>query len=314
MSTPLSARVQKASEILGVDSEKIMTALASEGIDDSPQGIMILDSPTTNLGDINNILFSVDKALQGKNLKVRVAAAIIKDADCERPRNETVVNNNLSGQSIAEALKAVRPIQQWNDRELLEKYAQDRDPEIEQELHKRANSRHFVVLKKGKFEQGKEEIDIENTLDLLKLARKKVTPSFIPLEDGVVAPVYYITELNMVDRLIELCPICGETLFKGFCEKCQVNFSGVGDDERAYVKLIADMDDINSRTDRKDVVTSASKGLEDLKLTWPTIAPKFDELKLTNSLPKLRIISSRPNIVSDPFFQDGNRAFGNRQY
>jgi hypothetical protein len=314
MSTPLSARVQKASEILGVDPEKIMTALASEGIDDSPQGIMILDSPTTNLGDINNILFSVDKALQGKNLKVRVAAAIIKDADCERPRNETVVNNNLSGQSIADALKAVRPIQQWNDRELLEKYAQDRDPEIEQELHKRANSRHFVVLKKGKFEQGKEEIDIENTLELLKLARKKVTPSFIPIPGTtIVAPVYFITELNMADRMVELCPICGESLFKGFCEKCQVNFSGIGDDERAYVKLIADSDDINSRTDRKDVVTSASKGLEDLKTTWPTLAPKFDELKLTNNLPRLRIISSRPNTM-DPFFVDGNRTFGHKAF
>jgi hypothetical protein len=312
MSSPLSARVSKASEVLGVTPDQIVKALQNEGIEDNPQGLLVLDAPTTTIEDITTILFSVDKGLSGKTLKVKAAAGILKDSGCERPKAE--VTNAGSGQTIADALKSVRPIQQWNDRELLEKYVQDRDPEIEQELHNRANSRHFVVLKTGKFEPGKEEIDIENTLDILKMARKKVTPSFLPLEGGVVSPIYFITELNMADRVVELCPICGASLFKGWCEKCQVTFAGVGDDERAYVKLIVDTDDINSRHDRKDVVTSASKGLEDLKLTWPTLAPKFDELKLTNSLPRLRIINSRPNTISDPFFADGNRTFGHKTF
>jgi hypothetical protein len=120
----------------------------------------------------------------------------------------------------------------------------------------------------------------------------------------------------MQDRIVELCPICGDAMYKGFCDKCQLNFGNVGPDERAYVKLIVDKTgfDPRSLSDRKAVHASASKGLSDLRLTWPCTAYLFDELKLTNDLPRLRIMSSKPSSVADPFFNNGSRAFGNRQY
>ena len=72
--------------------------------------------------------------------------------------------------------------------------------------------------------------------------------------------------------------------------------------------------DVNSYSDRKAVFASASKGLEDLKTTWPSLIQKFEELKATNSLPKLRVLSSRPTTIKDPFFMDGNRSFGQKTY
>lgn len=323
MSTGLSARVVKVSEILGIPEEKILKALDDEGISNDAGGILVLDSPTTTIDDLVCIL---DNCAQNvKPLKLKAAAALLKDKDSSRvpdPVKEQEVSPKgaFEMQSVADALKSIRPIQQWNDQELLEKFTQDRDPEIEQELHKRSSGRNFIVLK-GNNEPGKEDIDIENSLSLLKVARKRVTPSILPVGDtGAVYPVYPILSLNLHDRMVELCPFCGETLYKGYCEKCNTRFSGentgIGDDTKAYIHLIARSGkfDANSFSDRKAVMASASKGLDDLRITWPSISQKFDELKMTGDLPKLRFISSRPTSVQDPFFMNGNRSVGNRSF
>ena len=309
MSTALTARVVKVSAVLSVPEDQIFKALDDEGISNDASGLTVLDSSTTTVDDLVWILSQC--ASNVKPLKMKAAAALLKEQD-----SREAVAPAPKAEPFTEALKSIRPIQQWNDRELLEKFAQDRDPEIEQELHKRSSGRNFVVLLTGKNEPGKEAVDIENSLELLKVARKRVTPSFLPMgENGVVSPIYPILSLNLNDRMVEICPLCGETLFKGYCQKCNANFAGIADDERAYVKLVAQSDNyVGGISDRKAIMASASKGLEDLRLTWPSISPTFDELKITGNLPKLRLISSRPNSVKDPFFMDGNRSVGNRSF
>jgi hypothetical protein len=310
--TALTDRIQKSAEVLGVSAEKITKILDEEGINDSTTGMSILNASTTTIDDLVGILSPLGCS---KTLKLKAAASALKEG-CDRPKAEAPVV--APQETFVEAMKAMRPIQQWSDRELLEKYIQSRDPEVETELAKRSQNRNFVVLKAGKFEQGKEEIDVENTLELLKTARKRVTPSFLPLgENGTVSPIYAITALNMQDRIVEMCPICGFTLYHGYCEECQNNFAGIGDDERAYARLVVQTGKFasNSSVERKALLASASKGIDDLKVTWPSVSQQFDELKLTNSLPKLRVISSRPNtVVKDPFFMDGNRSVGNRSF
>jgi hypothetical protein len=227
-----------------------------------------------------------------------------------------VVTPESQYQTLAEIMKSNRPIEQWSDRELLERFSKEREYEVEQELHKRAKQQNFIVLvpAEKRYEPGKEVIDIETSLELLKAARKRTNPTMLPVE-GKVLPVYKITELNPEDRIVELCPLCGESLYKGYCEKCQQNFSAIGDDARAYVNLIAATDtfSVDSFSDRKAVVVCAQKGLEDLKGAWPSLVQKFDELKLTNSLPRLRVVLNRPS-VADPYFQDGNRVFGHNKF
>lgn len=56
----------------------------------------------------------------------------------------------------------------------------------------------------------------------------------------------------------------------------------LGDDERAYIKLIAETDtfNANSFSNRKAVSAGASKGLDDLRRTRPSVVPvrRCDEL------------------------------------
>jgi len=324
MSSDLSARVVKVSKVLGIPQKTILKALDEAGISNDTEGLFILNSPTTSVPDLESILSDcADKII--KPLKLKAAAALLKDGDKERDLDPVakqevpeVLEKKLDTMvDVAEALKSFRPIQQWCDRELLEKFALDRDSEIEQELHKRSFGRNIIILKQGKNEPGKEEIDISNSLELLKMARKRVTPTIIPVgNEGVVSPVYPILRLNIQDRIVEHCPLCSETLYMGFCEKCNVRFTDIGDDERAFIHLIASSDqfDVNSFSDKKAVIASASKGIVDLRLTWPSLSQKFDELKITGDLPKLKFISSRPTNVQDPFFVGGNRSMGNKSF
>jgi len=308
----ISARVEKSAELLSVQSKVIVEALKKAGIEDNPSGLALLNASTTTPEDLVSIL--QDNIPLAKKLQLKAAAAILKGDD---PLAQSPEPRPVKVESIADIIKASRPIEQWSDRELIDQYLKERLIEVEQELSKRAKNQPWVILKPGKYEPGKEEIDIDASMDLLKMARKgKTNPTIIPCGESV-SPVYRITELNLQDRIIEICPICGGSLWKGYCEKCAINFATIGDDERAYVYLISKSDTFKpeSYSDRKAVAASARAGLDDLKLTWPSIFKKFEELKVTNNLPKLRIIENRPSQqVADPFFHDGNRAFGNRKF
>lgn len=207
--------------------------------------------------------------------------------------------------------RLMKDIHQLKDRELLDLYIREREYDVEQELHRRAKNQHWVVLKTGPNEPGKEAINVEASLDLLRSARRRTNPTMFPVGSAVV-PVYRITELNLNDRMIELCPICGASLCRGYCEKCALNFSGVGDLEKGYVHMIAQSEsfDRKSFSDRRAVWVSAGKGLEDLYKTWPSIIKKFEEAKATDTLPRLKIIESRPSAqVADPFHVSGHRQY-----
>jgi hypothetical protein len=322
-----SDRISKVSEILNVPPTTVSEILKKEGLEDTPSGISLLNAPTTTVDDLIEILQT--GIPEAKKLQVKAAASALKGDDPLQKNPEPRVTSAIPTEQVAqphlldqiaqplvEYLKSSKPIQQWSDKELLERYAEKREYEVEQELNLRSKNQPFIILLAGKHEPGKEAIDIEASLELLKSARKRTNPTMIPHGETVVQ-VYRIAELNLQDRIMEICPICGQALYKGYCEKCQVNFASVGDDERAYIKLMSGSDNFNagSFSDRKHLIASASKGLDDLKITWPGLAKKFDELRLTGDLPKLRIVANRPSsTVADPFFQDGNRAFGNRKF
>jgi hypothetical protein len=319
-----SARISKSAEILGVTPDLVSTVLEDEGLKDDSGSLAVLDASTTTIDDLVKILSNL-QLIKISMLKFKAAASCLKGEGFEKVPEAPAIAPSISN-NFVDAMKVLRPIQQWNDRELLEKYNQDKDPEVEQELHKRSSGRNFIVLSASS-EQGKEVIDIENSLELLKQARKRVTPSFLPIGDqGIVRPIYPILSLNMDDRIVEICPLCNETLFKGYCSHCEISLGspgtngigsvGIGYEERAYMRLVRESGKfiVDSYADRKALYASATKGLEDLKKTWPSIIKKFEELKMTNSLPKLRIVASRPDTVKDPFFADGNRTFGNKTY
>jgi len=313
----IAARAEKAASFLstsytGIGTNALLEILAEEGITDDAKGFSLLESSAVTLEDLVGILGT--RFPEIKKIPLKAAAGALKGTDLVKQEPVPAVPTIpvLPPETFA---KIMRPIQQWDDRLLLEQFIKDRDPEIEAELDRRAQRNKFIVLKPGKFEPGKEEIDVEKSLGLLKMARKRTTPGTIP-NGSIFSLVYRITELNPQDRISELCPICGETLYQGYCEKCQSSFAGMDDDSRAYAKLVADSVNFNAKSfsDRKALLASAMKGLEDLRQTWPMIAQTFDDLKLTNSLPKLRIIGNRPSTVADPYHVGGVRMTGNKSF
>ena len=283
MSTPLSIRVQKCSEVLGTTQENILEILKKEGITNDPVGIAVLDAPTTTIEDLAGILEHYNPPVSA--LKIKAAAYQLKS--CTEP--------------TVERSKDLRPIQQWNDQDLLENFIITRSMESLEELDRRAKHQKFVVLKDPaiknlkKYELGKEEIDLERTLRLLKDSRKKVVPGVISIPGGF-AIVYRIIEFSPENRIVELCPLCLKALYRNFCEDCVVDFSGIGDDEKAYIRLIASSGKLKPEI-IKALIASASKGLDDLRKTWPSFSQRFDELK---PFPVLKVVGSRPAIIPFP--------------
>jgi len=313
---PLSDRVAKVATLLSVPAETLSKSLDEAGIKNDSTGLALLDAETTTSEDLVGLLQGCVPS--AKKLQLKACAGMLKGYD-PLSKNDRVQYTSDSkpqtrDETVIEAVKALRPIQQWSDEEVLQKFSDTRDYETEQELNRRAKGQNFICLIPGKYEPGKEVIDIKMSLELLRNTRKRTNPSTLPVE-GTVLQVYKVSELNLEDRIVEICPICGKTMYKGWCENCQCNISGVGDDERAFMKLVADSDNFNTDgfADRKALVASALQGIDDLKITWPSLVKEFDELKATGNLPKLKVIGNRPS-TADPFFQDGNRSFGNKQY
>jgi hypothetical protein len=315
--TSISARFEKAAEVLKLqDSEvpRFKEVLSSIGIEEDEMGLKYLNSHVVTHEDLNNVLCEHfdDNGL----FCIKAATMYLKGDDPfeEAPvvKPNSAESGNSSNEALIQFIQANKPIGQMTDVELLALWDKNRDDRTEQELNRRAKGQPFVILKSSTQTPGKEEIDHEYTLDMMKAARKRNTPTIIPYRNNTFASVYKITELNLNDRIIEICPICGEILWKGYCTTCDSNFAGVGDDERSYIKLIVDSGKINEKSvsDRKAVIVSAAKGVEDLKMTWPGLYKEFEELKLTGNLPKLRKIANRPaQAPADPFHVSGNRQF-----
>jgi hypothetical protein len=309
----VTLRIEEAAKVLCIpDADKLSSVLKHLGIDAGDSGLKLLNSEICTSEYLEGVIIGDFNTVGILQIKAAVQYLKGKDPFGTASANKSIGSNNIEINSVIEYIKLNRPIPQMRDDELVTMWSSNRDSEIETELQKRAKGQPFIVLKSGTQIPGKEEIDIEYTLEMLKSARKRNNPSIIPYEGNTFASVYKISELNLNDRIIEICPICGEILWKGYCSECDSNFAGIGDDERAYVQLIVNSGKINTKTasDRKAVVVSATKGISDLKATWPIIYKEFEELRLTGNLPKLRKIANRPaKAPADPFHVSGNRQY-----
>jgi len=304
------SRVIEVSRILKVTESEILEALQEEGIEDNDEGLMLLDAETTSedyLAEcIKTALESPKYNRKVPLLKLRAAAAILKGKNpFAKPEMATkeVPEGTLTS-TIVEALKAQRPIEQLKDKELIELFQEDRDDKIAQELNRRANGLPFIVLAPGKTNAGQEKINIDATADLLKRARKGAAQQNIVIEEGSV-PVYKISELDPESLVNEVCSICEERdLYRGYCDKCNMLFTGLSDDVKKFMILVARSSGFSRKTasDRKSLYETAKKGLEALMSEWPTVTKEFKRLQAIDELPKFRRARSTPSILKDPFY------------
>jgi hypothetical protein len=304
-------RYQKATDVLRLEKVAVLEEiLEKQGIRKDEEGLRYLDSDIVSEEKLEEI-FSTSFPNTGF-FSVKAAVLYLKGIDPFIPLVKEDKEKDSGMNILLKYMRENKPVEQMSDKDLINLWIEKREESMERELNKRAKGQPFIILKMKKTEPGKEIIDAEFSLEMLKSSKKRANPSIVPYENNTFTTVYRITELNIDDRLIEYCPFCGETLWKSYCSKCESNLSGIGDDERVFIKMVVDAKKINVKTmsDRKAAIVCALKGIEQLKESWPSLRDRFDEQKLLGTLPVLKTLANRPpNIKVDPFNISGNRTF-----
>jgi len=307
----LSERVSKASELSKVSIEHLLEKLELLGIEDNDHAISLLESESAP----EDVL---KEGLKDLGLPVIILNAVIKilkhgDVSAEKeyvasPINEAIKEQEAirSSKSLEEVFSNVmasnKPISQYSDEELVTKYATTGDGELEAELIKRAKGSRFIAspYKEG----GVDEIDVPATLRLLKKARRgEVFPSEFVDESGKMFRIFSVQEFSPEGRVVEMSPLSPKTaLFDGYCSATSINFSGITDDCRAFMRIVLDQTEAKgagyqlSASDKRDLISVArSKGIGSLKVMYPDLAVVFDEMKSIDDLPRLKKLREPAN-------------------
>jgi len=301
---PFKDRVEKSAKILKINTKKLTQTLQENGVDD----IELLDASTTSHNDIQGILRNIEE-LVAPILKIKAAAAILKGEDpfgkvsqiVELPKKET-------NHSLVDLIKSQRPVTQWSDEEVLNKYIETDDEQYESELQRRSKNRRFIILKEGT----QEEVDVDASLVMLKRARKEDIPSFITGENKKVIRIYKVEAYHIANRVRYESPLRpGVMLFDGFCQVSNQNFKNVDDPARKFLRLIHTIEGTQSRLEETKLVDIAeSEGVDGLGRIYPEILDQYMELSTTDSLPSLKVIAPVETRQADPFYQKS----GNRKY
>ena len=214
--------------------------------------------------------------------------------------------NEVSGFTrVIDALTANRPVSQWKDRELVEAYGVDASNEVIDELKKRAQGKTIVAFDSP--EAGRINVDV--TFDLLRESRRRKLPDYYPSGETIYK-LYTVGDFpNSIYEESPLVP--GNLLFRGYCDKCETNFSEVSKEARQFLRVIVDEGQAPKLSDRMSIlglIVAAKSGIEELRKLFPSVSIRFDELQRKDELPSLKADSADPakSKVSDPF---GNKRF-----
>lgn len=292
--TTLNSRVKEAAVILKsylrLDIENceavITNVLNGIGIDDTEIGLKILNSAATTHADFNQSF----KAL-GHNLpEARVITAMMM-LKGQNPFEEKEASMPHSDLSIIDAIKTMKPIGQWSDTELLEKYGKHGPMQVEEELSKRSKGRPCIIFNKD------ETINIQQSLPLLRQARHLNTPESYIIGDEMYQ-VYCIGEYPM--NVLYECPIHHDVLLVNeYCEECGLKWSDFEKQKDKYVflRLIAQY---NKSIDPIALRTYLLQSFSELAKLFPKILLKFNALKEEEKLPTLKRRVSKSQ-QGDPF-------------
>lgn len=299
----LNDRIQKASEILktkDLSSEnlqrQIQKTLERIGVDDSDIGQKILEAETTEFEDFEKAFFDGQGLEKGQpplivpvspttfpKARLKAAWEILKGNDPFKKKSELKINGTGEELKLAEVLK---PVENYSDLELLQKYGKECPPRVEEELQKRTHNRPCII-----FEEDTGKVDIENSLYMVRKAHRQDTPKtyMIRGELKVLYPIGFFP----ADVFYE-CPVHSNVLLvDGYCEECSQVWDTNEYEKNAFLRLITEQEDI-------DVRIYKGKSFADLKKDFPKIYLKFNELKEEGKLPSLKRRLSKAK-EGDPF-------------
>ena len=269
-------RVKSAASVLQIAPEMLTSELSRVGITESDLGLKILDADITTEESLTALL--KEKAPNASVYQLKPAVAFLKGLDPFKKSVPTPVASKPQMLNYA----------QMKDKDLLEHVVtvgiQGLVPDHAaiMELHIRAKYQPFVVLK------GDGLINVEVSIEYLKRARKAPMPDSILLPvDRRLIQVYRIIDLYSPDHVVEICPICGGGLYKGYCVVCEVDFSDFDDEKRIHVAMLEE------GKFNKDSLIRALRGHKDLSM-WLVDPYRWADLKKKGKLPVLRIVQPRP--------------------
>jgi hypothetical protein len=289
----INQRTIEAAEILGVEPSVVTECLNRLGIKDTDMGLKILNSDNATEEDAYQVFYISHKDFTKTAFPMpifKTAWAILKG------------KNPFSTEKLKEVLP--ERVENWSDKQLVENYHSRCNPEVEERLKKISNNRPFIIFKSG------EDIDVENSLKLLRLARRQSTPFTYDVGDELKS-VYLVGEFPL-EFVYESPFNPGSILADGYCEKTGITFLLNGknndlgmtlvsgeEDILSFLRLLHEMETLSSLEQRK----SAKSSLSWLMHNYPRVAKRFKELKEDNKLPSMKMkLSKRPG-GSDPFRQ-----------
>jgi len=209
------------------------------------------------------------------------------------------------GEALDKALKANRPIGQWTDEDLLKAYSPDCNPEVIENLDKRAKERSFIVFSN----EEAHEVDSAATVDLLRMIRRgKPTPVHYPV-NGTLRKLYRAGDFPN-STMLE-CPLHpGTLLVNGYCDQCGQTWD-VSDYERLQLaRIIRDRDEgPETPAAIKEFIAAMTKGdLAKIGETYPKAMVEYNERKTEEDLPRLKVRQAARG-VSDPMNPSLHRRF-----
>ncbi len=278
-------KVEKAAQVMKITPAELLKHLADLGIEPDADGLALLEASTTQENDARRVMVE-GKAPQVKVARFKAGWAILKNSSEKAEQsNET-----------SDLIKALKPTDQYSDRELIEQYNAECSSKIVDELRKRSNSRPFVVF------QNDGATNVIATQELLRLARRQETPSTYIDNKGGLVKVCQLGEFPMT--YVEECPLHGIILAGNYCEKCGDIWDSIKEEDRVIIKVANNGN--NELVNRgavaiHELIEKVRKEGAQFLLSTPSVRAKYDELKLDDKLPKLRRRMSQSMGVADPF-------------
>lgn len=310
MSKPpiLQDRIAKAAKVMKITEDALWAKLNKLGIcKEDDDALALIESETTREGDVRKVFCDDDTStLTPGALATIPVIRFLAGWAVLRGRGETKESQDSS--DVAKIVEAIKPLTQYSDKDLLQRYSPDCSSEILDELRKRSHDNPFIVFNDG-FNDDGETIDVENTFRLLKIARRneRVPATYLVTRDGkdVMIRLYRLGEFPMM--WLEECPVHPEViLVEGYCERCQCSWEGVSATDRIIVRVAVDLKavDVSSLGKIFELVKTikTEKNAQSL-LQIPAVNLKYKELQEEGRLPILRRrISSTANGKKDPLY------------
>lgn len=278
MIVSLQARIEQASKVI-LEYQLLEQVLFNLGVDDSDVGISVLGF--VSFDDFNNALVSLLGKKEVPPLpRLKMAWSIIKGED-----KKIVAEETPSG--FSELIKTVKPLAQWTNLELLEKYGKDGLLQTHEELAKRGKNRFVIIFNED------ESVDIDNSLHMLKKAQFQDTPQIYKLKSGDLREVYRVGDFPM--QIFYECPIHKDVLLlDGYCEECCDHWDNSDTEKNTLLRLIAE----NKHS--IDIHQYLDKSYDELAKRFPQVFLLHKTLKETDNLPRLKRKISKPK-NGDPF-------------